>query len=120
MKKIITLLSFVMFVVMAHGNSEIEIPLYKVKKLNFNDSDKSSEPGLLMRQLEYLSTASTEELIEFYKKSPYVKSCSYNELADNYHCKLAKHGKVSSGDVFISTKSRNGLTEVFADYFYFK
>ncbi len=120
MKKIMLIGALITASVVVYGNSDVEIPLYKLQKMNYNDSDKSSKPELLMRQFEYKSTASTKELIEFYNESSHIKSCEYNELADNHRCHLSKHGKVSSGSIFISSKPRNGLTAVFADYFYFK
>lgn len=100
--------------------SGVELPVLQLRKMNFNDSDPSSNPDLMMRQFEYASNASPQELLTFYKESPHVKSCSYNDNADNHWCKLDKHGKIHSGSVFIPTKARGGLVEVFVDYFYNK
>jgi hypothetical protein len=71
----------------------------------------------MMRQFEYTSSASPEELLQFYRSSEHTQSCDYNDMADNYMCKLAKHGKVFSGYVFIPSESKNGVTVIMADYF---
>ena len=109
-----------MTTISACADSSVEIPLLKFESMNFNDKDKSSEPGLMMRQLEYMSAASPEELLAFYENSEYTKQCKYNKSADNYLCDLAKVGKVKSGMIAIPSKKNSKNTKVFADYFYYK
>ena len=99
------------------ADENLEIPVLKLVKMNFNELDPSSDPEVMMRQFEYTSSASPEELLQFYRDSEHTQSCDYNDMADNYMCKLAKHGKVSSGYVFIPSESKNGVTVILADYF---
>lgn len=101
-------------------DSTVEIPLFEFDSMNFNDKDKSSNPKFMMRQLEYLSTASSSELLAFYENNEYTKHCKYNESADNYLCDLAEVGKVKSGMIAIPSKSKGDRTKVFANYFYYK
>lgn len=98
----------------------LEIPVHQMVKMNFNDADSSSKPEVMWRQFEYTSSATPEELLKFYRASKHVKSCDYNDMADNYMCKLAKHNEVSSGYVFIPSQSKNGEVVILADYFFIK
>ena len=109
------LLSLTLFSVFADEN--LEIPVLKLLKMNFNELDPSSDPEVMMRQFEYTSSASPEELLQFYRSSEHTQSCNYNDMADNHICKLTKQGKVSSGYVFIPSESKNGVTVILADYF---
>ena len=99
------------------ADENLEIPVLKQVKMNFNELDPSSDPEVMMRQFEYTSSASPEELLQFYRSSEHTQSCDYNDMADNHICKLTKHGKVSSGYVFIPSESKNGETVILADYF---
>ena len=100
------------------AEQNFEIPILSLVKMNYNDVDPSSDPEVMMRQFEYISSASPEELLKFYRASEYIKSCDYNDMADNYICQLTKHGKVSSGYVFIPSKSKQGHVKILADYFF--
>lgn len=96
----------------------LEIPVFSLVKINFNEVDPSSDPEVMMRQFEYTSSASAEVLLKLYRSSEHIKSCEYNDLADNYMCQLVKLGKVFSGHVFIPSNSNHGEVVIFADYFY--
>ena len=116
--KISLLLIHSLFVSIALAESDVEIPVHQLVSVKYNDTMKSSNPEVMMRQFEYMSSATPDALLRFYRDSAFVESCEKNDMADNYMCVLAEHGKVHTGHVFISTKTTDDQTEVFADYFY--
>ena len=115
---IILTLAFGLTSLIASAEQNLEIPVFSLVKMNFNDLDPSSDPEVMMRQFEYISSASPEDLLKFYRASAHIQVCDYNDMADNYMCQLTKHGKVSSGYVFIPSKSKHGETVILADYFF--
>ena len=119
-RKIITSLFLIysMFVSIALAESDVEIPVHQLVSVKYNDTMQSSDPEVMMRQFEYMSSATPDALLQFYRDSAFVKSCEKNDMADNFMCALAEHGKVHTGHVFISTKTVDDQTAVFADYFY--
>lgn len=102
----------------ALATEEFELPAHQLRSVKFNDVMESTKPGVMMRQVAYLSAASSEDLVAFYRELPVVKTCRRNPMALNFHCKLTSHGTISSGDLFIGLTEEDGLIEVFADYFY--
>lgn len=111
-------LIYSMFVSIAQAESDVEIPVHHLVSVKYNDAMQSSDPEVMMRQFEYMSSATPDALLQFYRNSAFVESCEKNDMADNFMCALAEHGKVRTGHVFISTKTTGDQTEVFADYFY--
>lgn len=97
-----------------------ELPVLKLFKITSNEAIPSSKPSLMMRQFVYISSATPEEILKFYKESPHIDSCRYNRNGDNYWCDFSKHGRISSGSLFIPKTSKNGFVEVFSDYFYLR
>lgn len=104
-----------------NGSSErFTMPKLKPIKLLVDDVMPSSKPELLIKTVEYVSSGTPEEVLSFYKDSPYIKSCEFNQAGDNHWCKFAKFKNVSSGDLFIPSKAKNNAVEVYASYFYFR
>ncbi|MCX7552263.1 hypothetical protein OS175_00105 [Marinicella sp. S1101] len=119
MNKLLLVLVFGLNLNPAKAADDLEIPLYQMLKMNFNEADPSSNPEVMMRQFEYISSASLADILAFYRDSDHTQSCEYNDMADNYICRLAKHKKVSSGYVFIPAQSKGGEVTVLADYFFY-
>ena len=97
-----------------------EVPPFPDSEIIFSEEMDSSNPDILMKQVELSSTAASEDILDFYKKCEFVDSCEKNDMADNYICKLKTHDVIKSGYVFIDDHQKKGKTNIFMDYFYYK
>lgn len=120
MKKFLLLMILLVTTPVTLAEFEVEIPLLKLVEMKYNDVDPSSNPDVMWRQFEYTSSASPKELLKFYEDNKFTESCPYNDMADNYMCKLAEQGRISTGHVFIPSKSKGDITVILADYFFMK
>lgn len=97
--------------------ADIEIPVYPGSNIESRDSMQSSQPDVVMRDIQYRAPATTQQLLEFYQNSPYIKKCEENTMADNYICGLKAYKGITSGYLFIDRNTKAGKTEVYANYF---
>lgn len=104
----------------ATGATQVAFPTLNVARITLQDEGESTDPDRMLGELNYWSSASFDELLAFYVANPFVSNCKKNETAENYHCKLAKHGRVLFGDLFISEKPTAGQIEVYVSYVFRK
>jgi hypothetical protein len=101
----------------AISQKEVNIPVLPESSIEYYDSMQSSDAGIMLFELSYLSSKTTQEALNFYLKSPYIKNCEKNNTANNYQCKFKTYGCVTSGDLFIDNKRKNDKIEIYANYF---
>lgn len=97
--------------------AEIEIPVYPGSSIEYEESMQSSKPDIVMRDIQILSPATDQQLLDFYKKSPFIKHCKENTMADNFVCDFTPYKGVKNGNLFIDRKMKKGKTGVYANYF---
>lgn len=70
-----------------------------------------------MRDIQILSPATAQQLLDFYRKSPFIKHCKENKMADNFACDFNTYKGVTNGSLFIDRKMKSGNTGIYANYF---
>ena len=109
--------SLFLFSALTYAAGDIEIPVYPGSSIEEEDSIPSSKPDQDLWDVLYKAPASPEQVLEFYRGSPYVKKCEVNPMADNYLCELKAFNRIIAGTLFIDRKAKRGKVEVYASYF---
>lgn len=96
----------------------VEAPLYPGLEIKSNETDESSKPGVMTRDIVGHVAADPQTILAFFKSNKGVKSCAFDETGDNYQCKLLPVGQIVVGTIYVDKARKNGKTEVYYRYFY--